>query len=61
MHQEVSLQHEEEILYVQVDVAPEQAACGGHGAFLSVEIPNPPAHVPVSPALGDPALAGDLD
>lgn len=38
--------------------ALEQAAQGDHGVSLSEDIQNPPELIPVSPALGDPALPG---
>lgn len=46
----------EELLYVEGYRALEQAAKGGHGVSLPGNVPNPPGHVPGSPALGDPAL-----
>lgn len=34
---------------------------GCHGVSLAGDFQNPPGHVPVAPALGDPTLAGGLD
>ncbi|RMC13894.1 hypothetical protein DUI87_08977 [Hirundo rustica rustica] len=59
--QKVPSPREEERLYVEGDRALDEAAQAGRGVSLSEEIPNPPGHVPVSPALGDPALAGGVD
>ena len=49
---------EEKRLPSEGDRALGQAAQRGCGVFFSGEIPNPPGHRPVRPALGDPALAG---
>lgn len=38
--------------------ALEEAAQGVHGVSLSEDIQTPPGRVPVSPALGVPALPG---
>lgn len=38
--------------------ALEGAAQGDHGVSLSEDIQNPPELIPVSAALGDPALPG---
>ncbi|KAJ7415041.1 hypothetical protein WISP_80048 [Willisornis vidua] len=48
-------------LMLRIGRALEQAAQGGHGVSLSGDIPNPPGFILVSPALGDPALAGEFD
>jgi len=39
----------------------EQIAQRGCGASFSGDIQNPPGRSPVQPAVGDPALAGELD
>jgi len=54
-------EHEEELLHSEGDGALEQAAQGGCGVSYSGDIQDPPGQVPVQPALGDPASAGDLD
>jgi len=46
---------------LEVDRALEQAALRGCGFSFSGDIQNPPGGGPVQPAVGDPALAGDLD
>ena len=58
---EVPAEHEEELLPSEGDGALEQAAQGGCGVFFSGDIPDPAGQGPVQPALGDPALAGELD
>ncbi|KAJ7407308.1 hypothetical protein BTVI_63555 [Pitangus sulphuratus] len=55
------LKIKKEFLYIEGGSAREQAAQGCHGVSLSGDIKNPPGYIPVSPALGDPALAGGLD
>lgn len=54
---EVPPQHEEEL---PLRVAGHRDSCPGSLWSLSGsgDIQNPPGHLPVSPALGDPALAG---
>jgi len=47
--------------FFEGDRALEQAAQSGCGVSLSGDIPNPPGRGPVQTALGDLALAGDLD
>lgn len=58
---QISSQHEEELLYVQSGRALERAAQGSHKSSLSGYIQNSPRQVPMSPALGDPALEHGLD
>ena len=59
--QEVSSEHEEELLHSEGDGALEQAALGGGGVFFSGDIQDPPGQGPVQPAVGDPASIGGLD
>ena len=59
--QEVLSEHGEELLLSEGDGALEQAAQGGCGVSFSGDIQTPPGWSPVQPALGDPALVGDLD
>ena len=59
--QEVPSEHEEELLPSEGDGAVEQAAQGGCGFSFSGEIQDPSGQGPVQPAVGDPALAGELD
>ncbi|RMC11905.1 hypothetical protein DUI87_11032 [Hirundo rustica rustica] len=58
LKQKVSPQHEEELPYTEggraVTRLPSEVS-------LSGDVPNPPGQVPVSPALGASALAGNLD
>jgi len=54
-------EHEEELLRSEGDRALAQAAQGGCGVSFSGDIQDPPAQVPVQPAVGDPASAGGLD
>ena len=54
-------EHEEELLHSEGDRALEQAAQGGCGVSFSGDIQDPPGQVPVQPAVGDPASAGELD
>jgi len=53
-------EHEEE-LPSEGDGALEQAAQGGRGVSFSGDIQDLPGQVPVQRAVGDPALAGELD
>ena len=59
--QEVPSEYEEELLHSEGDRALEQAAQGGCGFSFSGDIQDPPGQGPVQPALGDPALVGELD
>ena len=59
--QEVSSEHEEELLPSEGDRALEQAAQGGCGFSFSGDIQDPPGQGPVQPGVGDPALAGGMD
>ena len=59
--EEVSSEHEEELLHSEGDGALEQTAQGGCGVSFSGDIQDPPGQGPVQPAVGDPALAGGLD
>jgi len=59
--QEVSSEHEEELLHSEGDGALEQAAQGGYGVTFSGDIEDPPGPGPVQPVVGDPASAGGLD
>ena len=59
--QEVPAELEEELIYSKGDGALELAAQGGSGFFLSGDTQDPPGQGPVQPAVGDPALAGELD
>jgi len=52
--QEVPSEHKEELLPSEGDGALAQAAQGGCGVSFSGDIPDPPGHGPVQPALGDP-------
>jgi len=56
--EEAPPEHEEELLPSKGDGALAQAAQGGCGVSFSGDIPAPPGHGPVQPALGDPASAG---
>ena len=56
--QEVPSEPEEELLPSEGDGALAQAAQGGCGVSFSGDIPAPPGHGAVQPALGDPAWAG---
>jgi len=44
--------------FTEGDRALDQRGCG---VSFSGEFQNPPGHSPVQPAVGDPALAGELD
>jgi len=59
--QEVTSEHEEELLHSEGDGALAQAAQGGCGVSFSGDIQDLPGRGPVQPALGDPASAGGLD
>jgi len=59
--QEVLSEHEEELLPSEGDGALAQAAQGGGRVSFSGDIQDPPGQGPVQPAVGDPALAGELD
>ena len=56
--EEAPAEPEEELLPSEGDGALAQAAQGGCGVSFSGDIPAPPGHDPVPPALGDPAWAG---
>jgi len=58
---EVRSEHEEELLPSEGDRALAQATQGGCGVSFSGDIPDLPGQGPVQPAVGDPALAGELD
>jgi len=59
--EEVPSEHEEELFHSEGDGALAQAAQGGCGVSFSADIQDPPGRSPVQPAVGDPALAGELD
>ena len=59
--EEVPSGHEEELLPSEGDGALEQAAQGGCGVSFCGDIKDPPGRGPVQPAVGDPALSGELD
>ena len=59
--EEVPSEHEEELLHSEGDGALERAAQGGCGVSFSGDIQDLPGQGPVQPALGDSALAGELD
>ena len=56
--EEVPAEDEEELLPSEGDGALAQAARGGCGVSFSGDIPDPPGHGAVQPALDDPAWAG---
>ena len=58
--EEAPAEHEEELLPSEGDRALGQAAQGGCGVSFSGDIPAPPGHGAVQPALGDSAWAGGL-
>jgi len=58
---DVLSEDEEELLPSEGDGALEQAAQRGCGVSFSGDIEDPPGRVPVQPAAGDPASAGELD
>jgi len=58
--QEVSSEHEEELLPSEDDGALEQAAQGGGGVCFSGDIQDPPGQGPLQPTVGDPASAGGV-
>jgi len=55
--EEAPAEDEEELLHPEGDGALAQAAQGGCGFSFSGDIPAPPGHGAVQPALGDPASA----
>jgi len=59
--QEVPSEPEEELLHSEGDGALAQAAQGVCGVSFSGDIQDLPGQGPVQPAVGDPALAGELD
>ncbi|PKU46509.1 hypothetical protein llap_3185 [Limosa lapponica baueri] len=59
--QEIPSQREEKILYFEGAGAVDQASQSGCGVPFSGDFPNLPGCVPVQPALGEPALVGQLD
>jgi len=56
--EEVPAEDKEELLPSEGDGALAQAAQGGYGVSFSGDIPDPPGHGAVQPALGDRAWAG---
>ena len=56
--EEAPAEPEEELLPSEGAGALAQAAQGGCGVSFSGDIPDPPGHGAVPPALGDPAWAG---
>jgi len=56
--EEAPAEHEEELLPSEGDGALAQAAQGGCGVSFSRDIPDPPGHGAVQPALGDPQRLG---
>ena len=59
--EEVPSEQEEELLHSEGDGALEQATWSSCGVSLSGDTQNPPGQGPVQSAVGDPALAGELD
>ena len=59
--EEVPSEHEEELLPSEGDGALEQFVQGGCGVSFSGDIQDLPGQGLVQPAVGDPALAGELD
>jgi len=59
--QEVPSEPEEELFHSEGDGALAQVPQRGCGVSFSGDIEDPPGQGPMQPALGDPALAGELD